>query len=1029
METIYPNRVRVGAFEFDLKAGEIRAGDGKVRRLQEQPFQILLMLIERSGGLVTREEIQKRLWPNDTVVEFNHSIYTAINKLRQAFEDSAEDSNYIETVGRRGYRLMVPVERIVVAAEPAIQNQAVLPEPEKAEFKVGSLTGQIVSHYRVLEIIGGGGMGLVYRAEDLKLGRTVALKFLPDNLSNDPKALARFEREARAVSAVSHPNICPIYEFDEYENQPFLVMELLHGKTLREHLADGAFRLSDPAGLDIAIQVASGLDAAHEQGIIHRDIKPANIFITEKNVAKILDFGVAKVLEASEPQELAAVASQEELSAKPVAPNLTRTGLKLGTAGYMSPEQVSGELLDARTDLFSFGLVLYEMCTGRRAFAGATVAGVHEEILNRPATPVRELNPGVAPGLEAIIGRALEKDRERRYQTAAEIEADLQRLRAKEKRHSRVSRKVSFAGALLLATVLLLPSAMYLRSVRKALPFQKFEMSQLTNGGKELLPAISPDGKYVAYVSTQFSHFTGIPAYGHESLWLRQISGSEVQILPPANVDYRTVTFSSDGQYLYFLQTEAGTTSDSGTLYRIPVLGGRPQRLVSDVDTPPPITSIANVALSPDAKRLAFERTLASKKQSVLVAANEDGAEARTLISRPASQGCAIPAWSPDGTIIAAFCGSRDNKVQLFWVSAAGGPERPVSDRLWAYAYGAAWLSDGRGLIVNVQDANGVPSHFAYVPYPSGEVRQLTNDLNLYLGLSLTADSRTIATIQKDYLDQLWTVPFAEPEHAKTVSTGGWAPGWTATGSIVYVLDTVKRRSVGIMDAAGSNVQELSDGSDVMVVEPRPSPDNRYIVFEGDRSGVMQVWRIDINGEHPVQLTRTNDVSTSGLEVSYDSKWVFYGRQINADIEIWKVPIEGGDPVAVASKPALHTPGSYLTVSPNGEFLAYTYVDSSVEPARGVAVLPLKTSSPPRLLGTPADCVRWTPDSRALLYSAERDGVSNIWMQALVGGPPRQITHFSSDRIHSFDLSKDGRQLVVAREITADHVVLIRDIQ
>ncbi|HEX8801427.1 MAG TPA: winged helix-turn-helix domain-containing protein, partial [Terriglobales bacterium] len=262
MKELQSQRVRLGAFEVDLRAGELKV-DNQTVRLQEQPFRILLMLIEREGEIVTREEIQKKLWPGDTVVEFDQGINAAIKKLRQALGDSADEPRYIETIARRGYRLMVPVERTEAPADFSLRRQPVAATPELAEFKVGSLRGKTISHYRVLEIIGGGGMGLVYRAEDLKLGRAVALKFLPEELSNDPKALARFEREARVVSALSHPNICPIYEFDEYEGQPFLVMELLHGKTLREHLADGdgVFRLTDPAGLDIAVQVARGLEA------------------------------------------------------------------------------------------------------------------------------------------------------------------------------------------------------------------------------------------------------------------------------------------------------------------------------------------------------------------------------------------------------------------------------------------------------------------------------------------------------------------------------------------------------------------------------------------------------------------------------------------------------------------------------------------------------------------------------------------------------------------------------------------------
>jgi len=398
------------------------------------------MLVEHAGLIITREEIKKRLWPNDTIVEFDHSINATIKNLRRALGDSAETPQFIETVARRGYRLMVPVEWLEPPADPSLQSRSLKPEPAKPEFKVGSLTGKTVSHYRVLEIIGGGGMGLVYRAEDLKLGRAVALKFLPEDLRNDPKALARFEREARAVSALDHPNICAIHEFDEYEGQPFIVMELLHGRTLREHLANGAFRLTDPAGLDIAIQVASGLEAAHEQEIIHRDIKPANIFITEKSVAKILDFGVAKVLDPLQRTEtsgnVSSPAVSPELASTAVASGsgtgssaapqshemtLTRTGVKLGTAGYMSPEQIRGEPLDARTDIFSFGLVLYEMATGERAFTGETEATLHDAILTRDPKPVREFRPEVSPKLEVIIAKCLEKAREQRYGSASEL--------------------------------------------------------------------------------------------------------------------------------------------------------------------------------------------------------------------------------------------------------------------------------------------------------------------------------------------------------------------------------------------------------------------------------------------------------------------------------------------------------------------------------------------------------------------------------------------------------------------------------
>ena len=427
METGIPNCVRVGVFEFDRKAGELRTGHRTVR-LQEQPFQILLMLSERSGRLVTREEIQKRLWPNDTVVEFDHSIHTAINKLRQAFGDSAEHPKYIETVARRGYRLMVLVERMYGSpASPALE----VPDTPVPEPPALSLSGNRVSHYRVLELLGGGGMGVVYKAEDLKLGRRVALKFLPEDIASDARVLERFEREARAASALDHPNICAIYEFGEHEGQPFIAMPLLEGQTLRDRIAARAAPFATDELLNLAIQIGHGLAAAHEKGITHRDIKPANIFITNRSEAKILDFGLAKLTDAG---DLEGLRHQEGRSREPQTAtvndlSLSLTGVAMGTAPYMSPEQVRGEKLDARTDLYSFGLVVYEMATGTRAFSGDTSAALYEGILNRTAVPARVLNPELPPRLEEIIKKSLEKDREARYQSAAEICADLKGLK------------------------------------------------------------------------------------------------------------------------------------------------------------------------------------------------------------------------------------------------------------------------------------------------------------------------------------------------------------------------------------------------------------------------------------------------------------------------------------------------------------------------------------------------------------------------------------------------------------------------
>jgi serine/threonine protein kinase/DNA-binding winged helix-turn-helix (wHTH) protein len=440
--------VRLGVIEVDLQVGQLREGE-RTALLQDQPLQILQMLIERSGELVTREEIKKKFWPNDTVVEFDHSINAAIRKLRRALDDSADEPRYIGTIPRRGYRLLVPVERMAVAedspGEAGPQAAGGVDGAMPVRPDSGALTGRTVSHYRVLDIIGGGGMGVVYRAEDLKLGRRVALKFLPEELGSDPQALERFSREARTASSLDHPNICPIFEFGEHDGRPFLVMQLLEGETLRDRLAASEGPLPLGELLDLGIQVSDGLRAAHERGIIHRDIKPANIFLTNKGVCKILDFGVAKLLEEA-PGLSPANLDEERVEAPAFGPtnrdneemgfqprselHLTRTGSAMGTAGYMSPEQVRGEKLDARADLFSFGLVLYEMATGQRAFSGETAAVVHDAIVKQPAVPLSELNSELPAELEALINKALEKDRERRYQSAAQMRADLEQVRS-----------------------------------------------------------------------------------------------------------------------------------------------------------------------------------------------------------------------------------------------------------------------------------------------------------------------------------------------------------------------------------------------------------------------------------------------------------------------------------------------------------------------------------------------------------------------------------------------------------------------
>ncbi|MBZ5658266.1 MAG: protein kinase [Acidobacteriia bacterium] len=630
------NLVRFEGFELDLRTGELRKDGDKTVRLSEQPLRVLVALLERPGDLVLREDLRKRLWPNDTIVEFEHSIGSAVNRLRQALGDSAENPRFIETLARRGYRWKPPLEW--VEATPESSN---LSAPTLGQ----NLLGKRVAHYRVLEVLGGGGMGVVYKAEDIKLGRRVALKFLPEELAGNAAAMQRFEREARAASALNHPNICTIHAVEEHDGQPFIVMELLEGHTLRDILSQEAdsksaspFRL-EPL-LDTALQIAHGLEAAHTKGIIHRDIKPANIFITNHGQAKILDFGLAKLheFESVKPPPQSSAEPRPKHGSNPLL-TLTRTGATVGTAAYMSPEQVRGEKLDPRTDLFSFGLVLYEMATKQRAFPGDTAPVLHDAILNQAPVPVRELNGQIPAKLENIVSRALEKDREARYQTATEMRTDLedlQRQLSPKRLPRRWAMGLGIAAAILIATFIIV----LMKKPKTVSVVPEIKVRQLTINSSEnpvAGGAISPDGKYLAYIDPRGLHINSINT--GESRTVPQPGGLKDQRMKQV-----AVWFPDSARFLVNAYPSAAEwnewSSVNGSIWTVSVLGGAPTKLRDH--------AIA-WSVSPDGSLVSFGTNKGKLGEREIWLMRPNGEQARKFQETSEDTSISNMGWSPDG--------------------------------------------------------------------------------------------------------------------------------------------------------------------------------------------------------------------------------------------------------------------------------------------------------------------------------------------------------------------------------------------
>jgi serine/threonine protein kinase len=714
------------------------------------------------------------------------------------------------------------------------------------------LVGQTMSHYRILCGLGGGGMGLVYRAEDIRLGRQVALKFLPEESAKGTAALARFEREARAASSLEHPNICPIYEFGEHEGQPFLVMQLLEGETLRELISStgpGKPRLPLEQLLDLAIQITDGLDAAHRGGIIHRDIKPANIFVTKQGQAKILDFGLAKLATAvavsedsSEPEFRNGRSTEgsvgETISGGTPDPFLSRTGVAMGTAGYMSPEQARGERLDARTDLFSFGLVLYEMVTGQRAFKDDTGPDLRDAILKHTPISPSQLNSKFPAKLERIIYKALEKDRDTRYQSAEEIRADLRRLRHEAERRSR-RRQVTAGGVGLL---LLITTAFWVyqrRQLRPQVPLEP-KLTQLTTNSFEnrvTSGAISPDGKYLVYSDTK-------------AMYVKLIETGETRtVLQPEeyrdqNVGWDTGFWSSDNTAFVVNAHRSGTdpnhwNSDESTIWTVPVLGGAPRKLRDNAFA---------WSASPDGSLISFGTSKGRFGEREMWLMAFSGGQARKVFDTDERSSIDGFIWSPDGKRLLYTKTDSSGDTLLNRNLTGEPPVILLGPSEMKSMNDALWLADGR-LLYSMSEPktfSGTECNFWEMRLdgdtgkPVEKPKRLTNWPGSCMGgFSETSDGKRVAFVRWAGHGIAYVANLADggtrmllPRHFPLSESAESPFGWTPDSKAIFFTSNRSGR-VGIYRQALDQ-----DIAEPIVIEgygrdPHVTPDGKSVFFFG----------------------------------------------------------------------------------------------------------------------------------------------------------------------------------------------------
>ena len=904
------------------------------------------------------------------------------------------------------------------------------------------MIGQTVSHYRILGKLGGGGMGVVYEAEDLSLGRHVALKFLPQELAKDRQALERFQREARAASALNHPNICTIHEIGQQDDRPFIVMELMKGQTLKHCIKGNQLPLEKV--LELAVQIADGLDAANAEGIVHRDIKPANIFVTTRGQAKILDFGLAK---------LAPVGQSVSVSAMPTAATevlLTRRGTTIGTVAYMSPEQVRGEELDSRTDLFSFGVVLYQMVTGVLPFRGDTSGVLTEAILNRAPVPPVRVNPDVPSELERIVHKALEKDRKLRYQSAADMRTDLQRLKRDTEAakllipaqgsiavRSETGPSEGILGAdevglksdiskgtrrwwLVLASVAV---AILGLAIAVSVWFQRTEyfwrnpivdarFQRVTDfEGVAEAAAVSRDGQFVAFLSDRD---------GPMDIWVTQIGSGQFHNLTDGsmpdlpNASLRTLGFSPDGSLVTFWRRKQdGSSGGDISVWAVPTLGGQPR---------PYLEGVAEYDWSRDGSRLAYHTPGPGDPLFVSDGTRRPGD--RAIFTGPAGLHCHFQVWAPDTAFIYFVQGSLPDKLDIWRIRPTGGTPERITSHFGRVIYPV--LLDRRTLMYLASDPDGSGPWLYSMDVERRIPHRLSTGLDRYTSLAASADGRRLVATLASPKRTLWRLPIAEspaesPAAARislTTSTG-FSPR-LGPNYLVYVAAT--GTSEGIWKRANETDTELWSSQGARIFGgPAISPDGRNIAFSVQQHGQTLLYVMQADG------TNARIVADS-LDLQGAPAWAPDGQSITSAANdhgiprLFRVPLDGRSPAPFVQDYSVDP-----AWAPNGRFVVYSGPDIGTRfSVKAVTAEGAAHPLPALTLTRGARHLAFLAGGRELVLLQGEIEHKNLWLVDLETGAERQLTNLAPDfGIGDFDISPDGREVILERVQESSDVVLL----